>query len=66
MSAAKQPRAVAHVTITPQQLTEAIARAAALDACDRNMRRHGRTVWNADDARVAQREFVRLWSKVEA
>jgi hypothetical protein len=54
----------ARTPITPRQVTEAIARAAALDAGNRHMRRHRRTVWSADDARAAQAEFARLMSNV--
>ena len=41
-------------------LTVGIARAAATDAGNRNMRKDGRTKWNRGDAMAAHREFVRL------
>lgn len=44
----------------PQEMTNALARAAATDAGNRHMRAHNRERWNADDARAAHREFVRL------
>jgi hypothetical protein len=44
----------------PPEMTVALARAAATDAGNRYMRAHNRDVWNADDARQAHREFVRL------
>jgi hypothetical protein len=41
-------------------LTEPLARAAAKDAANRNMRKARRKVWNVDDWDVAVREFNRL------
>lgn len=37
-----------------------LARVAAQDAGDRNMRKHGRKKWNKDDYYLASREFNRL------
>lgn len=44
------------LTMTPQ-----IARAAAWDAANRNMRKNGRKVWNEEDYNVAVAEYDRLW-----
>jgi hypothetical protein len=44
----------------PPEMTVETARAAATDAGNRNMRSQNREIWNAEDARVAHREFVRL------
>ena len=46
------------------ELNVDIARAAATDAGNRNMRKHGRTKWNYDDAIAAHREFSRLMPAV--
>ena len=42
-------------TMTPQ-----LARAAATDKANRNMRRHNRSQWSLEDYRIAIREFWRL------
>ena len=42
-------------------LSEKIARAAALDAGNRSMRKAGRTSWNEQDRNVAIAEYNRLW-----
>ncbi len=42
-------------TLTPQ-----LIHAAACDAGNRNMRKHGRTVWSADDWNAMCEEFERL------
>ena len=41
-------------------LTEELARASGTTEADRNMRRAGRKVWNADDYNAAVKEFDRL------
>lgn len=41
-----------------------IARAAATDAGNRNMRKHGRKKWNEDDYYKASREYNRLFSNL--
>lgn len=46
-------------------MTRETARAAAMDAGNRNMRENGRTKWNEDDWNVAAREFNRLWSEAK-
>ena len=42
------------------KITSELARAAAQDAGDRNMRKHGRSKWNREDFYVASREYNRL------
>jgi hypothetical protein len=42
-------------------MTQQLARAAATDAANRQMREAGRTKWNEDDYDLAAREFNRLW-----
>lgn len=41
-------------------LTKELARAAAMDAANRNMREAGREVWNIDDYNVAVRALEHL------
>lgn len=41
-------------------LTNQLARAAATDAANRQMRKAGRQKWNASDYNLACREFARL------
>ena len=44
--------------MTPlSELRQEMARAAATDAANRNMRVHGRTAWDADDYNVATAEL---------
>lgn len=43
------------------KMTRAIAHAAATDAGNRHMRKHGRKVWNADDYMMAVAEYDRLY-----
>ena len=42
-----------------------VARAAAQDAGNRNMRENGRTIWNQDDYYKASREYNRLYPAEE-
>lgn len=42
------------------KLTQEIARAAAQDAANRHMRKHGRTKWSIDDYNIAVKEYNRL------
>ena len=42
------------------ELTMGLARAAAKDAADRNMREQRRTVWSAEDYRIACCELERI------
>jgi hypothetical protein len=41
-------------------ITRELARAAAWDAGNRNMRKHKREIWNQQDWNAACREFARL------
>jgi len=45
----------------PVTMTRELAWAAATDAGNRNMRKHGRSKWNHEDSNVAAKEFARLW-----
>lgn len=42
------------------EITVALARAAATDAGNRNMRKNGRTKWTREDTLAAARVFFRL------
>jgi hypothetical protein len=42
-------------------MTRELAWAAATDAGNRHMRKHGRSKWNHEDSNVAAKEFARLW-----
>ena len=48
------------------QITRDIARAAAWDAANRQMRKAERNVWNEDDYILACEEFARLWWEPDA
>jgi hypothetical protein len=43
------------------EMTEALARAAATDAADRNMKQAGRIEWNEEDWDVGCETYERLW-----
>lgn len=49
----------------PIALTPELARAASMDAGDSNMRKHGRSTWNQDDADVATDKLVALMQVIE-
>ena len=46
-------------------LTRELARAASMDAGNANMRKHGWSTWNQDDADVATDKLVALMQVVE-
>lgn len=45
------------------QMTEQIARAAAKDAANRQMKREGRTCWSEEDYNLAVETFEQLWGE---
>lgn len=42
-------------------MTEELARAAAMDAANAQMRRAGRSAWNEEDANLAAQKLADLW-----